>query len=568
MGARRSSDFRYERGTRIPGTVYEVISEIGHGGMGRVYEVEDTTVGKRYALKTLLVKRAFEEGALVIERMRQESRTLVRVAHPNIVDVITAGVSSDGQFYYVMELLTGKPLRKLLARKKRLESHLAVPIAIDVAEALARAHSEGVIHRDVKPDNIFIVFREDTSTTVKVVDFGVAGLLDDLLVGREAGRLMGTLKYASPEQQRGGRAEPAMDIWGLGVTLFEMLVGHLPFRAKSMQEYIRAVQGPHPADRISEFLADVPPELDALCGRLLEKDAARRIPSMVLAASELRGVQRILQERRQPAGDDHRTEETLGGAVAPSHSPGDRRDAEDGVVPADDVDEHPAVARAERASARPTPLVAAITLVGMGPFRAPHAPRGPVLASTTLTPDPPEEWHAWREARSPRAGRGEERAVDRSNESDTRFLDVAGHEALVLADREASHRGIPTPELPVVIPEPESDHFRSAEPARDPSALTAIVLPLVVFVLVVGLGGAAAVFLARPSAVRPAQETSQSISARAPPAVRESTLPMASPETAKLPAIPDASAEGPSASPLRSKPTSSSGTETALDPLR
>ena len=136
--------------------------------------------------------------------MRQESRTLARLAHPNIVDVITAGVTSDGAAYYVMALLNGNSLGKVLIKAKRLEPPEVVAVGIDVAEALEKAHENGIVHRDVKPDNIFIVVREDMIPRAVLVDFGVAGLFRDLERQKgDEGKLLGTPRYAAPEQQRG-----------------------------------------------------------------------------------------------------------------------------------------------------------------------------------------------------------------------------------------------------------------------------------------------------------------------------------------------------------------------------
>src|SRR5579859_4357147 len=190
-------DRKYDPNCIVPGTIYRVVREIGHGGMGQVYEVEDTTVGKHYALKVL--RGVHATSPEVVERMKLESRTLVRVAHPNIVDVFTAGVTADGSFFYLMELLNGRSLRRVLKDAKRLDVRETLPIGIYIADALERVHREGIVHRDVKPDNIFVAQRHDTTTYAKLLDFGVAALLDRFRTQlKETGRLLGTPKYAAP----------------------------------------------------------------------------------------------------------------------------------------------------------------------------------------------------------------------------------------------------------------------------------------------------------------------------------------------------------------------------------
>jgi serine/threonine protein kinase len=203
--ANRARD--YESGETVPGTVYQVVRRIGTGGMGTVYDVEDTTIGKRYVLKTLHPQLGARED--LARRMQNEARTLAWLNHPNIVEVITAGVTADGMRlpYYVMERLSGQSLRLVLEKKWQLELPHAYHIAIDLLDALDHAHDKGVIHRDVKPDNIFLHRTPAGVTVTKLLDFGIMSLLDS--ASREtAGRFLGTLRYAAPEQLRGERPTP------------------------------------------------------------------------------------------------------------------------------------------------------------------------------------------------------------------------------------------------------------------------------------------------------------------------------------------------------------------------
>ena len=149
----------YAPGIQVPGTVYQIVKILGAGGMGTVYEVEDTSVGKRYVLKTLHPELGDRQD--LARRMQNEARTLARLQHPNIVEVVTAGVTNDEMKlpFYVMERLEGQNIRVVIEKMRRLSVPHAVRITIDLLDALDRAHESGVIHRDVKPDNIFSTAR-------------------------------------------------------------------------------------------------------------------------------------------------------------------------------------------------------------------------------------------------------------------------------------------------------------------------------------------------------------------------------------------------------------------------
>src|SRR5580698_11270890 len=168
----------YQSGEVVPGTVYKVVRHIGAGGMGTVYDVEDTTIGKRYVLKTLHPQLGTRDD--LARRMQKEARTLARLNHPNIVEVFTAGVTTDDLRlpYYVMERLNGQSLRVVLEKKGQLERQHAYHIGIDLLDALDHAHDKGVIHRDVKPDNIFLHRTPAGVTLTKLLDFGIVSVLD------------------------------------------------------------------------------------------------------------------------------------------------------------------------------------------------------------------------------------------------------------------------------------------------------------------------------------------------------------------------------------------------------
>src|SRR3984957_10547358 len=218
----------YQPGEQVPGTVYEIVRRIGAGGMGTVYDVEDTTIGKRYVLKTLHPQLGARDD--LARRMQNEARTLARLHHTNIVDVITAGVTSDELKlpYYVMERLNGQSLRMVLEKRGQLDLALAYHIAIDLLDALDHAHDKGVIHRDVKPDNILLHRTPAGVTVTKLLDFGIVSLLD-AGVRETAGRFLGTLRYAAPEQLRGESPTAKMDVYCAALVLYEMIAGHGPF---------------------------------------------------------------------------------------------------------------------------------------------------------------------------------------------------------------------------------------------------------------------------------------------------------------------------------------------------
>src|SRR5580704_11171737 len=243
----------YQPGQKVPGTVYKVGRLLGAGGMGTVYDVEDTSIGKRYVLKTLHPQLGARED--LARRMQNEARTLARLSHPNIVEVITAGVTGDDLKlpYYVMERLNGQSLRLVLEKKGQLELAHAYHIAIDLLDALDHAHDKGVIHRDVKPDNIFLHRTAAGVTVTKLLDFGILSLLDATM--REtAGRFLGTLRYAAPEQLRGEKPTPKVDIYAATLVLYEMIAGRGPYDDEGESRHIAAAHMNKPAPPLSRFV--------------------------------------------------------------------------------------------------------------------------------------------------------------------------------------------------------------------------------------------------------------------------------------------------------------------------
>jgi serine/threonine protein kinase len=282
----------YQPGKRVPGTVYEVVRLIGAGGMGTVYDVEDTTIGKRYVLKTLHPQLGERED--LARRMQSEARVLARLNHPNIVEVITAGVTGDDLRlpYYVMERLNGQSLRVVLEKKGRLELPHAYHIGIDLLDALHHAHDEGVIHRDVKPDNIFLHRTSACVTVTKLLDFGIVSLLDATL--REtAGRFLGTLRYSAPEQLRGEKATPKVDVYAAGLVLYEIIAGRGPFDDEGDPHAIGAAHMDKAPPPLALHVA-VPPDLEELVMAALSKAPEDRPRDAFSFAARLRDLKRCL----------------------------------------------------------------------------------------------------------------------------------------------------------------------------------------------------------------------------------------------------------------------------------
>ncbi|HEX2876975.1 MAG TPA: protein kinase [Polyangiaceae bacterium] len=278
------SDFReFQDGEVVPGTRYRVTRLIGAGGMGRVYEVEHVELGKRFVLKAL--QRELSRREDLVARLRNEWRALARLEHPNIVNVTDAGTSENGVPFYVMERLEGETLSALLHRQRRLVPQQALAIAAGILDGLHAAHQIGVVHRDVKPPNIFLT----APTKVKVLDFGIAKIKDAKDVITARGLAVGTPRYMSPEQAQGSGVDPRSDIYATGLMLFEMVSGVGPFDdARDHNELLLAHLG-RPAPPLSS-ISVVAPELDAVVAAMLAKDPRERPPSARHIADTLRAM--------------------------------------------------------------------------------------------------------------------------------------------------------------------------------------------------------------------------------------------------------------------------------------
>ncbi|RKH70745.1 serine/threonine-protein kinase [Corallococcus aberystwythensis] len=264
-----------------------VIQErIGAGGMGVVYRAEHPIIGKQAAIKVLRAELMSAEQA---QRLLVEARSVNAIRHPGILDIFNFGSLPDGRPYVVMELLQGQSLAAVLSARGRLDVGTAVWMLDQILSPLGAAHRAGVVHRDLKPANVFMVERPDAAPMLKLVDFGIAKVLQSREGLTHAdGSVLGTPDYMAPEQVRGGKVGPATDLYALGVMAFQMLTGERPFQGENVQVMFAHVEQAPP--RPSSKVDGLPPELDALVLQLLEKDPAKRPASAEAVRQRLKAL--------------------------------------------------------------------------------------------------------------------------------------------------------------------------------------------------------------------------------------------------------------------------------------
>jgi serine/threonine-protein kinase len=262
---------------------YQVEKELGKGAMGVVYGGKDPKIGRVVAIKTMALSEEFEAEELkeAKERFFREAETAGRLNHPNIVTIFDAGEEHD-LCYIAMEFLKGKDLVPYTKQPNLLPPDKVLSIVERVAEALGYAHSMGIVHRDIKPANIMY---EPESDTVKVTDFGIARITDSSKT--KTGMVLGTPSYMSPEQLAGKKIDGRSDLFSLGVTLFQMLSGKLPFEGESMTQLMFAIaNNPHPP--IRQYNAALPAWVDAIIDRALAKDFEKRFQTGAEFAEAIR----------------------------------------------------------------------------------------------------------------------------------------------------------------------------------------------------------------------------------------------------------------------------------------
>jgi eukaryotic-like serine/threonine-protein kinase len=257
-------------GTWVAGR-YLVEAVMGEGGMATVYRARQRLSDRYVALK--IVGAATTSDAVMAERFRREAKNASKLAHPNIIEIFEHGTLADDSAYIAMELLQGEPMDALIARGP-VPLAVALPMMVQCARGIARAHDFDVIHRDVKPENIFLCHREDGTTLIKLLDFGIArSLADSRLTSK--GDLFGTPQYMAPERISGKDATGPADLYALGVVFFELLTGRLPFDANDVASFfVKHISEPAPPP--SKYLHDIPAALDTLILSMLAKDARLR----------------------------------------------------------------------------------------------------------------------------------------------------------------------------------------------------------------------------------------------------------------------------------------------------
>ena len=256
---------------------YEVLEKVGTGGMSDVYKAKDHRLNRMVAVKVL--KQEFSENATFVSKFRVEAQAAAGLMHPNIVNVYDVG-EEKSSYYIIMELVNGITLKKYIEKKGRLSPREAVTVAIQVAIGLAAAHRNHIIHRDIKPQNIII----SKEGKVKVTDFGIAKASTSNTI---TSNVMGSVHYTSPEQARGGFSDEKSDVYSLGVTLFEMLTGRVPYEGDTTVAIaLKHIQEPFPDPR--ELVPDLPYSVQQIVLKCCEKSPDMRYQNMEELASDLR----------------------------------------------------------------------------------------------------------------------------------------------------------------------------------------------------------------------------------------------------------------------------------------
>ncbi len=290
----------------IVGENYEIISLIGVGGMGYVYRVRHRILQKQYAMKTLSSQHVSE---IAWRRLQVEAQAIARMNHPNIVGIHNLGLHEDRLPYYVMDLLDGEALADRLKRGS-LTLAQALPIFIEVSKGLGYAHKKGIIHRDIKPGNIILLKEPDSSgATVKIVDFGIAKLSGASDPNNQnltcIGEVFGSPYYMSPEQCEGKRIDARSDIYSVGCTLFEALVGHPPFKGNNPVQTMVMHQSQEPPSMSAASGKNFPDEIEELVATLLAKAPMDRYQSLDKVAEDLQSIASGREVKTKALFDTH-----------------------------------------------------------------------------------------------------------------------------------------------------------------------------------------------------------------------------------------------------------------------
>ena len=277
---------------------YRIVRLLGEGGMGAVYEGENTRIHRKVAIKVL--HAAVAAKADVVQRFEREAQAAGRIGSEHIVEVLDLGSLAGGERFMVMEYLDGESLGDRIKKRKRLSTMEAAPIIYQLLEGLAAAHQAGIVHRDLKPDNVYLLTsRGGQRDFVKVLDFGVSkfNVLDSDMSMTKTGAVMGTPFYMSPEQARGAKIDHRSDLYSVGVVMYQAVTGRLPFNAETFNELVFkiALENPEPAELIV-------PNLDPAFSQILAKAMFRDVATRFQSAREYQAaVQDWMMRNMSPA---------------------------------------------------------------------------------------------------------------------------------------------------------------------------------------------------------------------------------------------------------------------------
>ena len=261
---------------------YRVIRKLGEGGMGSVYLAEHVVIEKKLVLKVLSPELSGRQD--LVARFLQEARSASRIGHENVIDISDFGQSAEGLVYIAMEYLEGKDLGQVVRAEGALSWPRVREIVMQICRALRAAHDKGIVHRDMKPENIFLIHREGRPEFVKILDFGIAKLMGLDPNGprlTRTGMIFGTPEYMAPEQAEGKEADHRVDIYAVGCIIYHLLTGQTPFVADNFMAMLtkHLMEDPVPPSVRRPDLA-ISPEMDALVSKALEKDRDQRYQSM------------------------------------------------------------------------------------------------------------------------------------------------------------------------------------------------------------------------------------------------------------------------------------------------
>src|SRR5918994_4314754 len=305
---------------------YELLQPIGAGGMGEVWLATELRLRRKLALK--LLPSEFTRDPSRVSRFEQEARAASALSHPNVCTILALGETPDGQHYIAMEYVDGETLRKRIAGGRHTIRE-AVDIVIQITSALAAAHAAGIVHRDIKPENVIV--RPDGF--VKVLDFGLAKLAaaaeaaaveaTQTAFRTDAGTVVGTVAYMSPEQARGQQVDFRTDIWSAGVVFYEMLVGRSPFAGASSSDALAAILDREPAP-LARFEPDVPAELQRIVTKALRKDRSHRYQSSQDLLLDLHELQQDVHAQARAGSSPSATRGVTEGSVLAAQPPAAR----------------------------------------------------------------------------------------------------------------------------------------------------------------------------------------------------------------------------------------------------